>query len=116
MGLKIRQASQLKGKVLLPGDKSLSHRALILAALAEGISRIENCLVAGVTEAMIDCLRAMCVDVKIEGRSESSVVVIGGRKLHGLMAPEAAFELSWFRYHHAPARRCNGRSIVSLSS
>jgi len=88
MGLKIRQASQLKGKVLLPGDKSLSHRALILAALAEGISRIENCLVAGVTEAMIECLRAMCVDVKIEGEAEGPVVVIGGRKLRGLIAPE----------------------------
>jgi 3-phosphoshikimate 1-carboxyvinyltransferase len=88
MGLKIRQASQLKGKILLPGDKSLSHRALILAALAEGISRIENCLVAGVTEAMIDCLRAMCVEVKIEGEAEGPVVVIGGRKLRGLMAPE----------------------------
>ena len=88
MGLKIRPARQLKGRVVLPGDKSLSHRALILAALAEGVSRIENCLIAGVTEAMIECLRAMGVDVKIEGQPERPVVVIGGRKLHGLMAPE----------------------------
>lgn len=88
MGLKIRPARKLRGRVLLPGDKSLSHRALILAALAEGISRIENCLIAGVTEAMIACLRAMRVDVKIEGRPECPVVIIGGRNLRDLMAPE----------------------------
>jgi len=87
MGLKIRPARQLKGKVALPGDKSLSHRALILAALADGVSRIENCLIAGVTEAMIECLRAMGIEVTIEGRQELPVVVIEGRKLHGLMPP-----------------------------
>ena len=73
---------------MLPGDKSLSHRALILAALADGVSRIENCLVAGVTKAMIGRLRAMNVDVKIKGQPDSPVVVIGGRTLRGLMAPE----------------------------
>jgi 3-phosphoshikimate 1-carboxyvinyltransferase len=88
LGLKIRPANKLRGRVLLPGDKSLSHRALLLAALADGVSRIENCLVAGVTEAMIGRLRAMAVDVKIEGKPESPVVVIRGRKLHGLAPPE----------------------------
>ncbi len=87
-GLKIRPARQLKGKVALPGDKSLSHRALILAGLADGVSRIENCLIAGVTEAMIDCLRSMGVEIRIEGRLDRPVLVVHGRKLHGLIEPE----------------------------
>ncbi len=87
-GLKIRPTRQLKGKVALPGDKSLSHRALILAGLADGVSRIENCLIAGVTEAMIDCLRSMGVEIRIEGQLDRPVLVVHGRKLHGLIAPE----------------------------
>ena len=73
---------------MLPGDKSLSHRALILAGLADGASRIENCLIAGVTEAMIDCLRSMGVEIRIEGQPDGPVLVVHGRKLHGLIAPE----------------------------
>ncbi|MGO9117671.1 MAG: 3-phosphoshikimate 1-carboxyvinyltransferase [Desulfomonilaceae bacterium] len=87
-GLKIRPARQLKGKVVLPGDKSLSHRALILAGLADGASRIENCLIAGVTEAMIGCLRSMGVEIRIEGQPDGPVLIVNGRKLHGLIAPE----------------------------
>jgi len=87
-GLKIRPARQLKGKVVLPGDKSLSHRALILAGLANGVSRIENCLIAGVTGAMIDCLRSMGVEIRIEGQSDGPVLIVNGKNLRGLIAPE----------------------------
>ncbi len=73
---------------MLPGDKSLSHRTLILAALADGVSRIENCLIAGVTEPMISCLRSMGVDILIEGPPDRPVLVVHGRKPHGLIAPE----------------------------
>jgi len=39
---RIRHAARLRGEVRLPGDKSISHRALIMAALAEGESRIHG--------------------------------------------------------------------------
>ncbi len=51
----------------LPGDKSLSHRAALFAALAEGESRIENFLVSGVTRAMLDSLQALGVNWQLEG-------------------------------------------------
>lgn len=44
------------GPAALPGDKSISHRALILAALAQGQSWIENLLVAGVTQVLLNSL------------------------------------------------------------
>jgi 3-phosphoshikimate 1-carboxyvinyltransferase len=51
----------ISGEPALPGDKSLSHRAALFAALADGESRVENFLVSGVTRAMLDALSALGV-------------------------------------------------------
>ncbi len=51
----------MRGKVSLPGDKSISHRAALFAALAEGKSHFENFLVAGVTETMLHALAQLGV-------------------------------------------------------
>lgn len=53
----------------LPGDKSLSHRAALFAALADGESRIENFLVSGVTDAMLGALSALGVPWQLQGTS-----------------------------------------------
>lgn len=55
------------GQPGLPGDKSLSHRAALFAAMADGESRIENFLVSGVTDAMLGALRALGVPWRLEG-------------------------------------------------
>ncbi|MGH2593304.1 MAG: hypothetical protein ACRDGG_07305, partial [Anaerolineae bacterium] len=62
----IYPATKLRGVVTPPGDKSISHRALIHAALAAGTSRITGFLHAGVTEAMIRCVRDLGVEVEAE--------------------------------------------------
>ncbi len=51
----------------LPGDKSLSHRAVLLAAMAEGESQVENLLVAGVTRPLLDGLTALGIGWSLEG-------------------------------------------------
>ena len=51
----------LGGKIFLPGDKSISHRAALFAALAEGKSHFENFLVAGVTKTMLHALSQLGV-------------------------------------------------------
>jgi 3-phosphoshikimate 1-carboxyvinyltransferase len=66
----------LRGTVTLPGDKSISHRALMFGALAKGTSRARNFLYAGVTQAMIDCLRALGVSAEISTAGE--LIVQGG--------------------------------------
>ena len=71
--LRIVPGSPLRGELgsnegyTLPGDKSLSHRAALFAALAEGQSRIENFLVSGVTRAMLDALTALGIAWDLEG-------------------------------------------------
>lgn len=57
----------LMGELRLPGDKSLSHRAALFASLAEGASRVENFLVAGVTRAMLQALEQLGVAWNLDG-------------------------------------------------
>ena len=73
--MKITTAKRgLVGEVTVPGDKSISHRALILGALAEGITEIENFLVAKDTLATLNCLKKFGVRII---RSNAKVKVFG---------------------------------------
>ena len=66
----------LLGEVRLPGDKSISHRALLHAALSPQESRLNNILRAGVTTSMIDCLRELGVQIK---EKNGELIVRGGK-------------------------------------
>ena len=83
MRLTVIPGSPLRGVVALPGDKSLSHRSALFAALAEGQSRIENFLVSGVTRAMLDALRELGVPWSLHG----TTLMVDGRGLRGLASP-----------------------------
>jgi 3-phosphoshikimate 1-carboxyvinyltransferase len=61
------KADGTDGQPGLPGDKSLSHRAALFAAMADGESWIENFLVSGVTEAMLGALSKLGVPWQLEG-------------------------------------------------
>jgi 3-phosphoshikimate 1-carboxyvinyltransferase len=62
-------ANPLVGAVSLPGDKSISHRAALLAALAVGESRIDNFLLAGVTKVMLEALQELGIIWNLDGRT-----------------------------------------------
>ena len=66
----------LLGEVRVPGDKSISHRALLHAALSPEESRLNNILRAGVTTSMIDCLRELGVQIK---EKDGDLIVRGGK-------------------------------------
>ncbi|MFI5208456.1 MAG: 3-phosphoshikimate 1-carboxyvinyltransferase [Gemmatimonadales bacterium] len=66
-----------QGAIAVPGDKSITHRALLLAALTDGPCRITGALVAGDTRASAACLRALGVKVS-PLRAGAEVVVQGG--------------------------------------
>ncbi|MCB8920216.1 MAG: 3-phosphoshikimate 1-carboxyvinyltransferase [Ardenticatenaceae bacterium] len=73
----------LHGTTLLPGDKSISHRAILFAALADGESRAENLLVSGVTRAMLDALTALAIPWQLDG----TTLTVQGRGLRHWPAP-----------------------------
>lgn len=78
----------MTGVVELPGDKSISHRYAILAALAEGRSEIFNYATAADCRSTLECLRKL--DVEIEVTRER--VRISGKGLDGLKPPKRALD------------------------
>ncbi len=60
--LTVHSGALLRGRVRVPGDKSISHRALLLGALADGVSQIRGFLSCGDCLATLTCLRALGVE------------------------------------------------------
>lgn len=85
----VEPARRIRGRLRPPGDKSISHRHAIVAALARGASRIEGFAPGADCAATLACLRALGVKV---GRTPSSGVDIEGRGLGGLAAPSAPLD------------------------
>ncbi|HZS49899.1 MAG TPA: 3-phosphoshikimate 1-carboxyvinyltransferase [Bryobacterales bacterium] len=75
-------AQRLAGVVRLPGDKSISHRYAMLAAIAEGVSRLENFSTGADCASTLACLRELGVPIA----SEKATVSITGVGLSGLQA------------------------------
>jgi 3-phosphoshikimate 1-carboxyvinyltransferase len=74
----------LRGRIRVPADKSISHRAVILGALAEGETRIENFLVSRATRATASCLQALGADIEVV---PANTLVIHGRGWGSLHEP-----------------------------
>lgn len=83
ISLMVTPGRSLQGELTLPGDKSLSHRAALLASLADGQSRIDHFLVAGVTHAMLDCLAQLGVEWQLDG----DWLWVNGKGIQGLIQP-----------------------------
>ncbi len=80
-------ASRIRGRVRPPGDKSISHRYALLAAIADGTSRLSGYSTGADCASTLACLRRLGVDVRLAGHDESGVTVeIDGRGLGGLQA------------------------------
>ncbi len=89
MKLLIRpQKTPLTGTIAVPGDKSISHRAVMLAAIANGRSTIRSWLPAGDTLATLAAIQSLGIHIEIEKKSPQAWdLQIEGRGLHGLQPP-----------------------------
>ncbi len=84
----VHPAGPLRGRARVPGDKSISHRALLLGALAEGESRIEGPLLTGDGQATLHCLQALGVETALSVKDDSTpVLTVVGRGLRGFREP-----------------------------
>ena len=78
--LTLQPVKQLRGQVNLPGSKSLSNRALLLAALANGTSRLVNLLDSDDIRFMLQALTQLGVTYQLsEDKTECQIVGLGGR-------------------------------------
>jgi len=80
-----RPASRIKGSIILPGDKSIAHRSIIISAIAEGKTAIKN------FPANLDCLATLkafqALGVDIRHNRSTQEVLVKGKGLYGLKAP-----------------------------
>lgn len=84
MNLTIHPTQSLRGVLAVPGDKSLSHRAVMFAALAEGRSTISNFLPGGDCRATVDCMRGLGVTIEELSPTQLAIEGVG---LDGLREP-----------------------------
>ena len=76
-------AKGLKGEITIPGDKSISHRSVMLGSIAYGTTEITHFLEGADCLSTIDCFRKMGVEIeKKPGR-----ILVRGKGLRGLLAP-----------------------------
>lgn len=81
---RVEPGGALRGRLRVPGDKSISHRAIMLGSLAEGVTEVHGFLEGEDSLATLEAFRAM--GVRIEG-PEQGKVLIHGVGLHGLRRP-----------------------------
>lgn len=79
----------LKGEVTIPGDKSISHRSIMLGSIALGTTEITHFLEGADCLSTIDCFRKMGVEIE---RKPSSILV-HGKGLRGLTAPASTLNV-----------------------
>jgi 3-phosphoshikimate 1-carboxyvinyltransferase len=85
---RIKPAKQLAGSLRLPGDKSISHRYAMLAAIAEGRTRIHNFSSGADCASTLGCVGALGAAVERDGTEVS----IAGRGLGGLTPPASTLD------------------------
>jgi 3-phosphoshikimate 1-carboxyvinyltransferase len=88
MALEVEPAVSLRGDLAVPGDKSISHRALLFGAVADGESRISGFGASADTLATAAAMRALGAGVELE----DDEVRVGGVGLRGLRAPEGSID------------------------
>lgn len=87
--MKFTKSIPLKGELKVPGDKSISHRGVMLGSLAQGTTAVTNFLEGADCLSTINCFRSMGIDIS---RTEKEIL-IHGKGLHGLSAPSSCLDV-----------------------
>lgn len=80
----VTNSDALKGEIKVPGDKSISHRAVMFGSISSGITRVDNFLPGEDCLSTISCFRRLGVEISQDGRQ----VTIMGKGVDGLKEPE----------------------------
>jgi 3-phosphoshikimate 1-carboxyvinyltransferase len=88
--LRIQPSSRVEGLISVPGDKSVSHRALMLGAIAQGTSRVTGFLPGEDCLATMSAVRAMGIEVV---QHDATTIDVVGNGMHGLSAAGGALDM-----------------------
>ncbi len=81
--MKFTRVKSLRGEITVPGDKSISHRAVMFGSLAQGTTTVENFLRGADCLSTIDCFRRLGIQID----ETPELITIHGKGLHGLTGP-----------------------------
>jgi 3-phosphoshikimate 1-carboxyvinyltransferase len=84
----VRPARRVVGRITVPGDKSISHRYALVAALAEGLSTLQNYSAGADCHSTLGCLRGLGVDIREDG----TAVHVLGRGFAGFRGPSGRLD------------------------
>ena len=87
--MEIKKVNKLNGTLAIPGDKSISHRAVMFGSLAEGTTRITNFLEGADCLSTISCFRKMGINIE----NNNGEILVRGKGLHGLAAPDDVLDV-----------------------
>ena len=87
--MKLSRVHGLSGEVTVPGDKSISHRSIMLGSIAKGNTEVEGFLQGADCLSSIACFRKMGVEIENNGDK----VLVHGRGLRGLKAPDSILDV-----------------------
>jgi len=89
----VEPGGPLRGRLRVPGDKSLSHRAVMLGALADGTSHVRNFLAGADCLGTIRCYRQLGIRIEASGEGLESAWTIHGSGLRGLVEPSDVLDV-----------------------
>lgn len=81
--MNIKKAKHLRGEVTIPGDKSISHRAIMFGSIADGMTEVTNFLEGADCLSTISCFQKLGIEIE----RKRNTVTVHGKGLHGLTAP-----------------------------
>lgn len=81
--MEIKKSTNLHGEITVPGDKSISHRAVMFGSLAKGTTRITHFLEGADCLSTISCFRKMGIDIE----NNNGEILVHGKGLRGLSSP-----------------------------
>lgn len=87
--LTLKKPASLRGTIRVPGDKSISHRSIMLGAIAEGTTEIDGFLDGADCRSTISCFRRLGIEIRQDG----SYVLVKGKGLHGLTEPSETLDV-----------------------
>ncbi len=85
----IRPTKRINAKITVPGDKSISHRAVMFGSIAKGTTEITGFLTGDDCMSTISCFKKMGIDIQVDGER----VTVHGKGLHGLNAPDGLLDV-----------------------
>ena len=88
MNLTIPQINGFKGNLQVPGDKSISHRALLIGAIADGVSEIHSCSHAADPLSTLSCIKQLGIQAEEKGNT----ILLHGKGRRGLQEPSAPLD------------------------